>query len=206
MIVKCTNCNREQEYNEDNKYCTMCGNLLPTPTKKCISCNKELPLEANFCSSCGTKQDGILGTDQTSTPGFHMGNDNNIAGDFNVVGKKEEFNIDGNATIIKNADETKQVKACHICGENKTILEGHNCKNCGKFTCKNCFNQEYLVCNKCAKEKIQVNEDKFKKRLEFFLKDGIIDNRGREELNDLQKELKISNTRALSLENIVKKH
>ena len=139
MIVKCTNCNSEQEYNEGNKYCTMCGTILPRPTKKCISCNKELSLDAKFCSSCGAKQEISSDFEPVTDSKFHMGNDNMIAGDFNVVGKKEETHIEGNATIIKNEDETKQVKTCHICGENKTILEGHNCPKCGNFTCKNCY-------------------------------------------------------------------
>ena len=156
MLVKCTNpnCNNEQEYSENNKYCTMCGTILPCPTKKCISitCNKQLPLDAKFCSSCGTKQEISSNVESALDSTFHMGNDNNIAGDINVVGKKEETHIEGNATIIKNEDETKQVKTCHICGENKIILEVHNCPKCGKFTCKNCFNQEYLVCNKCIEK------------------------------------------------------
>ena len=206
MIVKCTNCNSEQEYNEGNKYCTMCGTILPRPTKKCISCNKELSLDAKFCSSCGAKQEISSGFEPVTDSKFHMGNDNMIAGDFNVVGKKEETHIEGNATIIKNEDETKQVKTCHICGENKTILEGHNCPKCGNFTCKNCFNQEYLVCNKCAKNIEQVNESQYKEKLELFLKDGIISKNEREELKILQKQLKLSDEKTFSLEESLKKN
>ena len=206
MIVKCTNCNNEQEYNEDNKFCMMCGSILPSPMKKCISCNKQLPLDAKFCSSCGTKQEISSDFEPTADSKFHMGNDNMIAGDLNVVGKKEETHIEGNATIIKNEDETKQVKTCHVCGENKTILEGHNCPKCGKFTCKNCFNQEYLVCNKCTKNIEQVNESQYKEKLELFLKDGIISKNKREELKILQKQLKLSDEKAFSLEESIKKN
>ncbi len=49
MTVKCTNCNKEQEYNEKNKFCEMCGTRLPQ-TKQCIQCNEEISIEANFCS------------------------------------------------------------------------------------------------------------------------------------------------------------
>jgi len=207
MIVKCTNCNSEQEYNEDNKFCTMCGTVLPLPTKKCISesCNKQLPLDAKFCSACGTKQDISTDTEPYSNPDCNIGNDNLFNGDFNYVGKKEETHIE-NQTIIKNEDETKQVKTCHVCGENKTILEGHNCPKCGKFTCKNCFNQEYLVCNKCAKNIEQVNESQYKEKLELFLKDGIISKNKREELKILQKQLKLSDEKTFSLEESIKKN
>ena len=162
MIVKCTNCNSEQEYNEGNKYCTMCGTILPLPTKKCISCNKELSLDAKFCSSCGAKQEISSDFEPVTDSKFHMGNDNMIAGDFNVVGKKEETHIE-NQTIIKNEDETKQVKTCHICGENKTILEGHNCPKCGKFTCKNCFDIVQSLCKSCSKIKAKDIDENFKK-------------------------------------------
>ena len=202
MIIKCTNCNSEQEYNEDNKFCMMCGSILPSPMKKCISCNKELPLDAKFCSSCGTKQETSSNVEQVLDSKFHMGNDNMIAGDFNVVGKKEETHIE-NQTIIKNEDETKQVKTCHICGENKTILEGHNCPKCGKFTCKNCFDLVQSLCKSCSKIKAKDIDENFKKLIKNFLSDGIIDKNERLKIKEFQTEFNLSDERALYLENEV---
>ena len=205
MIVKCTNCNSEQEYNEDNKFCTMCGTVLPLPTKKCISesCNKQLPLDAKFCSACGTKQDISTDTEPYSNPDCNIGNDNLFNGDFNYVGKKEETHIE-NQTIIKNEDETKQVKTCHVCGENKTILEGHNCPKCGKFTCKNCFDLAQNLCKICIKNKLQNNEEKFIEALKEFLKDGIIDANERREIESLKVKYGISTEKANALEQELK--
>ena len=203
MTVKCTNCNKEQEYNEEKRFCEMCGTKLPQ-TKQCIKCNKELPLEANFCSFCGTNQSEAINKSQST--GFHMGSDNMIAGDFTVVGKKEETHIAGNATIVKNEDETKHVKVCHICGSHKTVLEGHDCPECKKFTCNSCFNKEYKMCNGCATKKISENEKAYKEKLVQFLKDGIIDKNERKELDDLKQKYNISNETALMLENSLKKN
>ena len=124
MIVKCTNCNSEQEYNEDNKFCTMCGTVLPLPTKKCISesCNKQLPLDAKFCSACGTKQDISTDTEPYSNPDCNIGNDNLFNGDFNYVGKKEETHIE-NQTIIKNEDETKEITPIILAIYNKSLTK-----------------------------------------------------------------------------------
>ena len=110
MTVKCTNCNKEQEYNEEKRFCEMCGTELPQ-TKQCIKCNKELSIEANFCSFCGINQNEAMNNSQNT--GFHIGNDN-VIGDLKVVGKNEKTHIIGNATIIKNEDETKHVKVCNI--------------------------------------------------------------------------------------------
>ena len=205
MIVKCTNCNSEQEYNEDNKFCTMCGTVLPLPTKKCISesCNKQLPLDAKFCSACGTKQDISTDTEPYSNPDCNIGNDNLFNGDFNYVGKKEETHIE-NQTIIKNEDETKQVKTCHVCGENKTIIEGHNCPKCRKFTCKNCFDLAQRICKSCIKNKLQNNEEKFIEALKEFLKDGIIDANERREIESLKVKYGISTEKANALEQELK--
>ena len=205
MTVKCTNpnCNKEQEYNEEKRFCEMCGTKLPQ-TKQCIKCNKELPLEANFCSFCGTNQNEAISKSQST--GFYMGNDNIIGGDFTVVGKKEETHIAGNATIVKNEDETKHVKVCHICGSHKTVLEVHDCPECKKFTCNSCFNKEYKMCNGCATNKISENEKAYKEKLVQFLEDGIIDKNERKELDDLKQKYMISDETSLRLENSLKKN
>ena len=204
MTVKCTNCNKEQEYNEEKRFCEMCGTKLPQ-TKQCIKCNKELPIEANFCSFCGTNQNEAINNSQNA--GFHMGNDNIVEKlNVSVVGKKEETHIAGNATIVKNEDETKHVKVCHICGSHKTVLEGHDCPECKKFTCNSCFNKEYKMCNGCATNKISENEKAYKEKLVQFLEDGIIDRNERKELDDLKQKYMISDETSLRLENSLKKN
>ncbi len=113
MIVKCIKpgCNNEQEYKKGEPFCEMCGTKLPQ-TKNCIDCGKEISIEANFCSACGIKQNEA--TCKLQSSGFHMGNDNIIQGDFNAVGKKEDYHIAGSATIIKNDDETKKISECSL--------------------------------------------------------------------------------------------
>lgn len=157
MIVKCTNpnCNNEQEYSDENKYCTMCGTILPRPTKKCISitCNEQLPLDANFCSKCGAKQDIPTDTEQSTNSSFHMGNDNIIGGNLNVVGKKEDYHIAGSATFVKNEDETKKIKKCEICGSLDAVTVGYECNSCGKYVCEDCFDKSNKQCKECSVKK-----------------------------------------------------
>ena len=105
--MTCSNCGAEVA--DGMKFCFDCGTPVPQ-VKKCVSCGAELSLKMKFCPECGAKQDGSA----PKSSGFSMGDKNVIAGD--VIGSKEETNISGNATIIKNEDQTKQVKKCHICG------------------------------------------------------------------------------------------
>ena len=191
----CKNCGCEVD--DGMKFCGECGTPIPQ-TKKCINCGCELPLNMKFCGECGTKQDGTA----SKSSGFSMGDKNVIAGD--VIGSKEETNISGNATIIKNEDQTKQVKECHVCGSFVQILEGYNCSQCGGFTCAECFDQTYRVCNPCVDVKIMQNENKYKEALEKALQDGIINIEERKELKELQAEYGITDEKAFFLEKELK--
>ncbi|MEE0999274.1 MAG: zinc ribbon domain-containing protein [Treponemataceae bacterium] len=191
----CSNCGSEVQ--DGMKFCGECGTPVPQ-TKKCINCGLELPLNMKFCGECGAKQDESA----PKSSGFSMGDKNVIAGD--VIGSKEETNISGNATIIKNEDQTKQVKKCHICGSFVSIVDGYNCPECGEFTCEDCFDSKYRVCNSCVSLALKKNEEKYKDALEKALEDGTISITERKELKELQTKYGITDQKAKQLEEIVK--
>ena len=195
-MPKCTNCGTELE--EGAKFCLECGTPVPQ-TKKCIKCGFELPLSAKFCPECGTKQDG---TANASASGFSMGDKNVIAGD--VIGHKEETHIAGNATIIKNEDQTKQVKRCHICGSLVQIVDGFDCPECGQFTCSSCYNETEGCCTECTGKHNEQKINRYKEELRIVLADGRIDISERDELNSLRQKLGISAEKAKQLEEELK--
>ena len=193
--MTCNNCGAEVA--DGMKFCFDCGTPVPQ-VKKCVSCGAELSLKMKFCPECGTNQDG-------STPkssGFSMGDKNVIAGD--VIGSKEETHISGNATIIKNEDQTKQVKKCHICGSFIPVVDGYDCPECGEFTCEDCFDLSKRICKSCEKNKLQNNEEKFIEALKEFFKDGIIEANERREIESLKVKYGISTEKANALEQELK--
>ena len=193
-MPKCANCGTELD--EEAKFCLECGTPVPQ-TKKCIKCGFELPLSAKFCPECGTKQDGQSNPNAGGS-GLSMGDKNVIAGD--VIGHKEETHIAGNATIIKNEDQTKQVKKCHICGSIVPIVDGFDCPECHQFTCASCFDSDAGCCTDCVEQLKKRNEEEFKRALKMAYADGRIEYSERQQLITLQHKLKISDEKAKKLE------
>ena len=193
--MTCSNCGAEVA--DGMKFCFDCGTPVPQ-VKKCVSCGAELSLKMKFCPECGTNQDGSA----PKSSGFSMGDKNVIAGD--VIGSKEETHISGNATIIKNEDQTKQVKKCHVCGSFIPVVDGYDCPECGEFTCEVCFDLKYRVCNSCVSLALKKNEEKYKDALEKALEDGTISITERKELKELQTKYGITDQKAKQLEEIVK--
>ena len=193
--MTCNNCGAEVA--DGMKFCFDCGTPVPQ-VKKCVSCGAELSLKMKFCPECGANQDESA----PKSSGFSMGDKNVIAGD--VIGSKEETNISGNATIIKNEDQTKQVKKCHVCGSFIPVVDGYDCSECGEFTCEDCFDSKYRVCNSCVSLALKKNEEKYKDALEKALEDGTISITERKELKELQTKYGITDQKAKQLEEIVK--
>jgi len=191
--MKCSNCGVELE--EGQKFCFECGTPVPQ-TKKCIKCGAELSLKMKFCPECGTNQEG---KSSASSSGIAIGDKNVISGD--VIGKKEEYKVSGNATIVHNEDETKKTKKCHICGSIVQIIQGYECSYCGEFTCSDCFDTENKICSECAETSKKSNIEKYKATLkEFVWNDGKIDIEEREELVKLQKKFGITDEQAADFE------
>lgn len=191
--MKCANCGAEVE--EGMKFCGECGAPVPQ-VKKCIKCGAEIPLKMKFCPECGARQDG--GAAPSSGGGFAMGDKNVVAGD--VIGSKEETHISGNATIIKNEDETKKTAKCHVCGKIILRMEGYECSHCGEFTCPDCYDKITKMCRFCSSSSTSDNEEKYREKLRTILADGKITQEERNELKLLQNRLGISNERAQRIE------
>ena len=197
----CPNCNHNNP--EGSKYCEECGTKLPEPKKVCPSCGTVLSGSPKFCSECGYK----LGTGQKVGPsGVSIGDKNVIAGDLNVVGRKEEFNVSGNATIIRHEDDTKKIETCLICGKSYFRINGRYCKSCGRYVCSDCYDENRHMCMDCRKREIEESESKYRQALEEVLSDGKIDKDEAGRLNDLRNRLGISFSRAKELEAFAKEN
>ena len=196
--MTCSNCGTELE--EGAKFCLECGAPVPQ-TKKCIHCGEELPLKAKFCPACGNRQDGGP-SKLAAAAGFAMGDKNVMSGD--VTGHKEETHVAGNATIIKNEDQTRQVKKCHVCGSMVLITAGFECPECGQFTCADCYDKEHGICAECASKTQEQGTERYKQAVQDALADGRIDFEERKTLVALQKQLGISGDTAAKLEQQVK--
>ena len=146
MMIECPNCKTVQEA---MKFCGNCGTRLPDPKKKCPQCNTEWPNEQKFCGECGYNFFTETKTFQKSA--ISLGNDNMIAGDF--IGQKEDYHIAGNATFVKNEDETKKIKKCEICGSLDAVIVGYECNSCGKYVCEDCFDKNSKQCKECSGKK-----------------------------------------------------
>ena len=195
----CPNCNHNNP--EGSKFCEECGSKLPEPKKVCPSCGTELNGYPKFCPECGFK----LGTGQKVGPsGVSIGDKNVIAGDLNVVGKKEEFNVSGNATIIRHEDDTKKIETCPICGKSYFRIDGRLCKSCGRYVCSDCFDEQHYICADCRKKDMEEAESRYVQALEDVLADGMIDKDEAIKLNTLRNELGLSVSKAKELESRTK--
>ena len=193
----CPKCLRQYE---SGNFCENCENEDGSPVKleeeqvSCPKCGLKYKKGTKFCSECGTRLDGTGTSNAAGTAGLSMGDKNVIAGD--VIGHKEETHIAGNATIIKNEDQTKQVKKCHICGSIVQIVDGFDCPECHQFTCASCFDSDAGCCNDCVEQLKKRNEEEFKSALKMAYADGRIEYSERQQLNTLQHKLKISDEKA----------
>ena len=197
--MKCNNCGAEVA--EGMKFCCDCGSPLPQE-KKCVSCGATIALRMKFCPECGAPQSGEAQKPKFNAAAFAMGDKNVIAGD--VVGHQETTHVAGNATIIKNEDQSRQVKRCHICGSLVLITEGFDCPECGQFTCGKCYDANQNCCNDCAKTHSKSKENQYEAALKAALTDGKIDLEERRTLNELAAKLGLSSQQASQIERQVK--
>lgn len=197
--MKCNNCGAEVA--EGMKFCCDCGRPLPQE-KKCVSCGATIALRMKFCPECGAPQSGEAAKPKFNAAAFAMGDKNVIAGD--VIGSQETTHVAGNATIIKNEDQSRQVKRCHICGSLVLITEGFDCPECGQFTCGKCYDADQNCCNDCAKTHSKSKENQYEAALKAALTDGKIDLEERRTLNELASKLGLSSQQASQIERQVK--
>ena len=197
-MSKCPQCGIEVEVGA--KFCAECGTPIPQ-TKECPKCHTQLKPTAKFCAECGYSFAGLASTGGGAS-GVQMGSKNLISGD--VVGHQESFKVSGNATIVKNIDESRQMVQCHVCGRNMTIDESFDCPICHEKTCFNCYGRAQGSCTKCHEIKVKENETAYKESVVRLCANGTIGLAERRELITLQKKLGVSSARAMELEKVAK--
>lgn len=191
--MKCPNCGEENP--EGMKFCGNCGTKLPEPKNHCPHCNKDWPRTMKFCGECGFKFDGN-GTAKSA--GISMGDKNVIAGD--VIGSKDETHVSGNATIIKNEDETKKTARCHVCGRIVMRIDGFDCPVCGQFTCASCYDIQHGRCKSCMNQSESSKINQYKEAFKNYYSDQRIDLSERRELINLQHKLGLSDDKIKEIE------
>lgn len=120
--------------------------------KYCVVCREARAEEYSFCPSCGNPlQDYHPSEQQTDWAGkLSVGDENVIAGD--VIGSKQEYRVEGNATFVRWEDPSREVHSCHICGKNLAATEGYTCPVCGKYSCEEDYAVELRRCARCAQK------------------------------------------------------
>ncbi len=191
--MKCPNCGEENP--EGMKFCGNCGTKLPEPMNHCPHCNKDWPLTMKFCGECGFS---FGGNGAAKSAGISMGDKNVIAGD--VIGSNEETHIAGNATIIKNEDETKKTAKCHVCGRIVMRIDGFDCPVCGQFTCASCYDIQNGRCKFCINQSESSKINQYKETFQNFYSDKRIDLSERRELINLQHKLGLSDDKIKEIE------
>jgi hypothetical protein len=118
-MSKCPKCGCQCE--DGAKFCDECGAPIPQE-KECPKCHAHIGLNAKFCDECGFSFENV-GTKQAT---IAMGDKNVIAGD--VVAHKESYDIKGDATIVRNEDESKKMVQCSDCGKNIPVSRSFECR------------------------------------------------------------------------------
>lgn len=194
-MSKCPKCG--SAYEDGAKFCDECGTPLPQE-KECPKCHAHIGLSAKFCDECGFSFENSTG----KQPSISMGDKNVIAGD--VVAHKESYEIKGNATIVKNEDESKKMVQCPDCGKNIPVSQSFECPSCHRIVCEGCFDWDSRKCKKCCGENSSVVEEKYRTAIVEVLSDGKIDVAERKKLMSLLKQLGLSAARAIQIEKEVK--
>ena len=114
--------------------------------KHCTTCREPFPDEFSFCPRCQAplqqRSEALSGAGDLT-----LGDGNVIAGD--VIARKDDYHIAGNATIVQWSDPSREVVTCSVCGRNCLPTDGHTCPGCGRFVCVEHFDPLYHVCVGC---------------------------------------------------------
>jgi uncharacterized protein (TIGR02145 family) len=168
--------------------------------KNCINCGHSLELNVKFCPECGSKQPDQPQEDKNPVYSANIGDKNVISG--NIIGKSEEFNISGPATINKIEDDTKKFITCAVSG--KHLLRGRdivvNCPKCKSDVAQDCFDQSAGRCFNCDKQAYS----QYSNKLDLILSDGIIDASERIQLDAFALSLMIDSSAKQKLESEAK--
>jgi hypothetical protein len=150
-MKKCPSCSKE--YDDTMQFCMECGGRLEQVGVKCISCGQELAPGMKFCPFCGSSQkaEAPKSKPQANLAGVVLGDKNVIAGD--IISGKEDYNISGNATFVKNIDESGTVVKCASCGKRMKIVDSFECPTCGAEVCEVHYHESTRDCEVCNPKK-----------------------------------------------------
>lgn len=164
----------------------------------CPKCGEEIEAGMKFCCHCGALVPQKPVDAEQDSSGIAMGDKNVVAGD--VVGKKEDYHVSGNATFVTNQDESKKMVRCHVCGKNIMIVGAFTCPTCGEMTCADCYDKATGQCVACARKTNSKKDAEYRELLKKVYADGRVELVERRELNELRERLGLSNERASTLE------
>ena len=159
--MKCPNSACGRDNPEGSAFCSFCGTKLEVK-HLCPSCGMEVPEGARFCMHCGSSLDGAEPAPAGS--GISIGSRNVVAGD--IIGRKDDYHISGNATIYHSEDDTKRVSPCSICGRHTLVSEGFTCPHCGRFVCQSCYDSSHGMCTDCLRKENEKAENGYLSYLE----------------------------------------
>ena len=159
--MKCPNSACGRDNPEGSAFCSFCGTKLEVK-HLCPSCGMEIPEGARFCMHCGSSLDGAEPAPAGS--GISIGSRNVVAGD--IIGRKDDYHISGNATIYHSEDDTKRLSPCSICGRHTLISEGFTCPHCGRFVCQSCYDSSHGMCTDCLRKENEKAENGYLSYLE----------------------------------------
>ena len=141
-MSKCANCGVELE--PGMKFCSECGSSVPQ-IKVCPDCGASVKMSAKFCPDCGH----AFASGGAGAPGVVGA----TVGGYAVVAGDVTSTVN-NVTNVTNADETKHVVKCHVCGKVLTVVGTHECPMCHENVCDEHFDLARKMCTACV-ERVQ---------------------------------------------------
>ena len=159
-MSKCANCGTELE--PGTKFCSQCGKPVPQ-TKVCPGCGSEQKPEAKFCSNCGHRFGAPAADGGGADMGLKIGH-STVMGDIS--------NTVNHVTNVTNADETKKVVKCHVCGKVLSVVGTHECPKCHGNVCDEHFDLVRKMCTACVEQVQKEGEAAFRQTIREELTAG----------------------------------
>ena len=156
----CANCGAELE--PGTKFCSQCGKPVPQ-TKVCPGCGSEQKPEAKFCSNCGHRFGAPAADGGGADMGLKIGH-STVMGDIS--------NTVNHVTNVTNADETKKVVKCHVCGKVLSVVGTHECPKCHGNVCDEHFDLVRKMCTACVEQVQKEGEAAFRQTIREELTAG----------------------------------
>ena len=186
---------------EGNKFCLECGTPMPQKLV-CRHCKGDLPPNVKFCPECGTPAEAtgtrVAPAAEPQAGGIGIGERNVIAGD--IIGKKEEYHVGGDATFVTIDDDSKKIAGCKICGKNVPLGDGYVCPTCGRFVCADHYFAARHACMICAQSSLSAKELELDSLIQYAYADGILDAEDRREIDEAARRLGIASDVAEEIE------